>query len=48
MKHYISSNNPLRPQFAARSSYQAPRSTARAMPQVAGNTALAHDDWEEF
>ena len=25
-----------------------PRSTARAVPQVAGNTALAQDDWEEF
>ncbi|WLR92842.1 methyl-accepting chemotaxis protein [Shinella zoogloeoides] len=31
-----------------RAAYQAPRTTARAMPQVAGNTALAQDDWEEF
>jgi methyl-accepting chemotaxis protein len=31
-----------------RTAYQAPRTTARAMPQVAGNTALAQDDWEEF
>ena len=31
-----------------RPAYQAPRTTARAMPQVAGNTALAQDDWEEF
>jgi methyl-accepting chemotaxis protein len=37
-----------RPQAAARSSYQAPRTTARAIPQVAGNTALAQDNWEEF
>ncbi|GLR50519.1 methyl-accepting chemotaxis protein [Shinella yambaruensis] len=35
----------VQPQRAA---YQAPRATARAMPQVAGNTALAQDDWEEF
>ena len=39
-----------RPQAQAQRSaaYQAPRTTARAMPQVAGNTALAQDDWEEF
>jgi methyl-accepting chemotaxis protein len=37
-----------RTQAAARSSYQAPRTTARAIPQVAGNTALAQDEWEEF
>ena len=37
-----------RPQAAARSSYQAPRTTARAIPQVSGNTALAQDNWEEF
>jgi methyl-accepting chemotaxis protein len=35
----------VQPQRAA---YQAPRTTARAMPRVAGNTALAQDDWEEF
>jgi methyl-accepting chemotaxis protein len=35
----------VQPQRAA---YQAPRTTARAMPQVAGNTALAQDDWQEF
>ncbi len=37
-----------RPQAAARSNYQAPRTTARAIPQVSGNTALAQDNWEEF
>ena len=38
-----------RPQAtSSRSSYQAPRTTARAIPQVAGNTALAQDDWQEF
>ena len=37
-----------RPQAAARSSYQTPRTTARAIPQVSGNTALAQDSWEEF
>ena len=37
-----------RPQAAARSSYQAPRPAARAIPQVSGNTALAQDSWEEF
>ncbi|UDF32648.1 UNVERIFIED_ORG: methyl-accepting chemotaxis protein (plasmid) [Roseateles sp. XES5] len=31
-----------------RSAYQAPRTTARAIPQISGNTALAQDDWEEF
>ena len=31
-----------------RAAYQAPRTSARAIPQVAGNTALAQDDWEEF
>ena len=31
-----------------RPAYQAPRTTARAIPQVSGNTALAQDDWEEF
>ncbi|WP_242219750.1 methyl-accepting chemotaxis protein [Shinella zoogloeoides] len=36
---------PAQPQ---RSAYQAPRTTARAIPQVSGNTALAQDDWEEF
>ena len=44
----VSSHQPAqqaaRPQRAA---YQ-PRTTARAIPQVAGNTALAQDDWEEF
>jgi methyl-accepting chemotaxis protein len=35
----------VQPQRAA---YQAPRTTGRAIPQVAGNTALAKDDWEEF
>ncbi|ANH02623.1 methyl-accepting chemotaxis protein [Shinella sp. HZN7] len=35
----------VQPQRAA---YQAPRTAPRAMPQVAGNTALAQDDWEEF
>ncbi|MEW9616861.1 methyl-accepting chemotaxis protein [Shinella sp. S4-D37] len=35
----------VQPQRAA---YQAPRTAARAIPQVAGNTALAQDDWEEF
>ena len=39
----------MRPQAQPqRAAYQAPRSTARAIPQVAGNTALAQDDWEEF
>ncbi|WP_411034617.1 methyl-accepting chemotaxis protein [Shinella sp. BYT-45] len=37
-----------RPQPAPRAGYQAPRAAARAMPPVAGNTALAQDDWEEF
>ncbi|MBB5044376.1 methyl-accepting chemotaxis protein [Shinella fusca] len=31
-----------------RTAYQPPRTPARATPQVAGNTALAQDDWEEF
>ncbi|WP_337181211.1 methyl-accepting chemotaxis protein [Shinella sp.] len=31
-----------------RAAYQAPRAKARAVPQAAGNTALAQDDWEEF
>ncbi|MDX3978007.1 methyl-accepting chemotaxis protein [Shinella sp.] len=31
-----------------RAAYQAPRTTGRAIPQVAGNTALAKDNWEEF
>jgi methyl-accepting chemotaxis protein len=31
-----------------RAAYQPPRTTARAMPRVVGNTALAQDDWEEF
>ncbi|WP_234189091.1 methyl-accepting chemotaxis protein [Shinella sp. NM-101] len=31
-----------------RAAYQAPRAKARTVPQAAGNTALAQDDWEEF
>lgn len=45
-QHMQQSTRPqAQPQRAA---YQAPRTTARAMPRVSGNTALAQDDWEEF
>jgi methyl-accepting chemotaxis protein len=35
-------------QPAQRPAYQAPRGATRAIPQSAGNTALARDEWEEF